>query len=94
MESLSDNQIRNYISDLKGWNFGKDKISKKFEFRDFKDALAFIVKVGIEAEKSNHHPEIKNIYNQVTIDLQTHDVGNKVSIKDIDLARNIEKIVS
>ena len=94
MESLSDNQIRNYITDLEDWNFGKDKISKKFEFRDFKDALAFIIKVGIEAEKSNHHPEIINIYNQVTIALQTHDVGNKVSIKDIDLARNIEKIVS
>lgn len=94
MESLSDNQIRNYIRDLEDWNFGKDKISKKFEFRDFKDALAFIVKVGIEAEKLNHHPEIKNLYNQVTIALQTHDVGNKVSIKDIDLARNIEKIVS
>ena len=73
---------------------GKTKFRKKFEFRDFKDALAFIIKVGIEAEKSNHHPEINNIYNQVTIALQTHDVGNKVSIKDIDLARNIEKIVS
>ena len=73
---------------------GKIKFQKKFEFRDFKNALAFIIKVGIEAEKSNHHPEINNIYNQVTIALQTHDVGNKVSIKDIDLARNIEKIVS
>lgn len=94
MESLSVNQIRNFIAEIKGWSFENDKISKNYKFRDFKDALAFIIKVGFEAEKSNHHPEIYNAYNQVTIALQTHDVGNKVSIKDIDLARNIEKIVS
>ena len=62
--------------------------------RDFSEALSFLVKVGIEAEKLNHHPEIHNIYNKVTLKLCTHDAGNRVTEKDIVLARAIEKLIS
>ena len=61
--------------------------------RDFSEALSFLVKVGIEAEKLNHHPEIHNIYNKVTLKLCTHDAGNRVTEKDIVLARAIEKLI-
>ena len=94
MESLSEKQVSNLIVEIKGWRHENDKIIKEFIFNDFKDALTFIIRLGFEAEQLNHHPEINNVYNRVSIGLQTHDVGNKVSIKDIEFARSIEKIVS
>ena len=50
-----------------------------------------MTKVAIEAEKMNHHPEWFNVYNQVKIDLVTHDV-NGISNYDIKLANAINKI--
>ncbi|MGB0346760.1 MAG: 4a-hydroxytetrahydrobiopterin dehydratase [Balneolaceae bacterium] len=93
MEPLKENQIIDHISDIEGWNYAEDKIFKEFHFNDFKEALAFILRVGFEAESLNHHPEIINVYNRVSIGLQTHDAGNKVSIKDIELARDIEALL-
>ncbi len=94
MEALSENQIIDQIADLEGWGYLEDKIFKEFLFNDFKEAMSFIVRVGFEAERLNHHPEIYNVYNRVSIALQTHDVGNKVSIKDIELARDIETLIN
>jgi 4a-hydroxytetrahydrobiopterin dehydratase len=93
MEPLSEQEIRNAVSNLNGWEHGNDKIKKKFEFGDFKEALAFIVRIGLEAEKLGHHPSLFNVYNTVKIELSTHDAGDKVTQKDIDLATAIEGII-
>ncbi len=92
MNALNDDQIIDQIAELDGWNLGEDKIYKEYLFNDFKEALAFIVRVGFEAERLGHHPEIYNVYNRVSIALQTHDAGNKVTQKDIELARDIETL--
>ncbi len=89
---LTQTEIGNNLKKLFGWEFSKNKLIKEFQFVDFKEALAFIVQVGMEAESKNHHPEIFNVYNKVSISLQTHDAGKKVTSKDVDLARAIEKI--
>lgn len=93
MEPLSEQEIQNALSNLKGWEFANDKIKKEFQFGDFKEALAFIVRVGFEAEQLTHHPELFNVYNTVNIELSTHDAGDKVTQKDIDLATAIEGII-
>lgn len=93
MEALNEDQILEYLSDFDGWNYEDDKIWKEYLFNDFKESLAFIVRVGLEAEALNHHPSIFNVYNRVSIALQTHDVGNKVTMKDIELARDIESLL-
>ena len=49
--------------------------------------------MALISEKLDHHPEILNIYNKVTIKLSTHDIGNKVSKKDFDLAKAIDKLI-
>ncbi|MFN1834394.1 4a-hydroxytetrahydrobiopterin dehydratase [Balneola sp. MJW-20] len=89
---LKDTEIEELLEDLDGWSFGNDKISKSFKLSDFKEALSFLVRVGFEAEDQGHHPEIFNVYNNVKISLQTHDAGDKVTQKDIDLAKAIERI--
>lgn len=94
MEALNESQIEERLVSLSGWNFENDMISKKFEFSNFKEALGFIVQVGIEAELLEHHPNLSNVYSQVTIALQTHDVGNKVTERDFELATRIEGILN
>ncbi len=80
------------MKELNEWRFIDNKLEKKFKFLDFSEALGFIVRVGLLAEKNNHHPELFNVYNRVIIRLTTHDADG-VTDKDIDLAQDIEKIV-
>lgn len=91
---LTESEITAKISSLPGWHYAGDKISKSFKFKDFSAALAFIVRLGIAAEKADHHPELFNVYNRVDISLNTHDAGSKVTQKDIALAEAIESLVS
>ena len=85
MAKLSDEQVTEALADLEGWSRDGDKIAREFQFRDFIAALGFITQVGVLAEKANHHPELSNVYNRVTIALTTHDEGG-ITEKDIALA--------
>jgi 4a-hydroxytetrahydrobiopterin dehydratase len=53
--------------------------------------LGFLVQVGIQAEIANHHPELFNVYNKVTLRLTTHDAQG-VTQKDFDLAQKIDAL--
>ena len=74
------------------WIEKNNKLEKDFTFNNFKDALEFINKVGDISERLNHHPEIYNIYNKVTLKLSTHDMGDIVTDKDYQLSSEIDKI--
>ncbi len=75
---------------LPGWSYRADAFEKTYRFPSFKDALGFMVRAGFEAESLNHHPEWSNVYNRVTVRLTTHDAGNKVTAKDLELARRMD----
>ncbi len=92
MKVFSKETVQPELIDLKEWHFKGNAIEKKFQFKDFVQAMGFIVQVGLLSEKKNHHPELFNVYNKVTLRLTTHD-ANGVTDKDIDLAKNIEKII-
>ncbi|WP_234572683.1 4a-hydroxytetrahydrobiopterin dehydratase [Rhodohalobacter sp. 614A] len=94
MDPLSKEQIEQELKNLDGWNFEDDTITKDFSFDDFKEAMSFMVRVGFEAEALVHHPDWSNVYNSVSITLSTHDADDKVTEKDIKLARAIEEIYS
>ena len=90
-KKLSSDEIKSELSKLEGWKIINGKLTKSFEFNNFIEAFGFMTKVAIETEKMNHHPEWFNIYNQLKIDLVTHDV-NGISNFDIKLANAINKI--
>lgn len=92
MNTYNEKTAESLLSDLNNWVFLKDGIEKQFEFKNFNQALAFIVQVGLLAEQRNHHPELFNVYNKVTIRLTTHD-ANGVTNKDFELAQAIEKLL-
>ncbi len=74
------------------WKEDTKKLSQLFEFRNFTEAMGFVEKVAKHAEKLNHHPKITIDYNKVSIELTTHENGNKVTEKDKLLAEMIDSI--
>ncbi|UMM11597.1 hypothetical protein L5515_000802 [Caenorhabditis briggsae] len=95
MPLLTESERTEQLSGLKsaGWKLveGRDAIQKTFMFKDFNEAFGFMTRVGLKAEKMDHHPEWFNVYNKVDITLSTHDCGG-LSPNDVKLARFIESI--
>lgn len=91
-DPLSDAAIDDALSDLDGWTYADDKIQKTYEFSDFRAAISFIVRLSFYAEEMNHHPELENVYNTVSVALTTHDAGGKVTETDVELASKIEEL--
>ena len=83
--------IKTELQQITDWTLKNNGIEKQFIFKNFSAALAFIVQVGVLSEKANHHPELFNVYNKVSIRLTTHDMGG-VTAKDFELAKNIDLI--
>ena len=75
------------------WQEKDNKLVRTFQFKDFIEAFGFMTKVAFIAEKSDHHPNWSNVYNQVTIELTTHDAGNVVTEKDRQLAEAIDGLL-
>ncbi len=76
------------------WKEENNKLYKKFEFKDFSEAFAFMTRVALAAEKMDHHPLWTNVYNKVEIWLNTHDAGDVVTGKDRKLAEEIDIIIT
>ena len=89
---LTTAEIQSALGALPGWSFERDALAKTFKFGDFREALSFMVRVGLEAEAMDHHPEWTNVYNRVAIRLNTHDAGGRVTAKDLELARKIQAV--
>lgn len=72
------------------WEEKENTLYRKFTFKDFSEAFAFMTRVALEAEKMDHHPKWTNVWNTVEVWLSTHDVGDKVTDKDRKLAAKID----
>ena len=92
MEHLSIKDIHDRLAELTEWELIGHEISKEFRFRDFKEAMEFIHKVGEEAERLKHFPDIFIQNNKVSINLTTHE-AHGLTIDDFKLARIIEQLV-
>ena len=75
------------------WQEQNNKLYRKFEFKNFSEAFAFMTRVALAAEKMDHHPLWTNVYNQVEVWLSTHDAGDVVTDKDRQLAKKIDALV-
>ena len=91
---LTAPEVSAALAGLKDWTLTDDALAKDFAFADFRAALAFMVRVGFEAEALDHHPDWTNVYNRVAVRLNTHSAGGKVTAKDVALARRIEAIAA
>ena len=91
MRIYTPDELQQELSSMEGWSVKNEAIEKTFQFKDFKEALGFIVRVGLLADQADHHPELMNVYNKVVIRLNTHS-EKAITSKDVELARAIEGI--
>ncbi|WP_282056257.1 4a-hydroxytetrahydrobiopterin dehydratase [Maribacter luteus] len=92
MAKLDEIEIQERLKNLEGWEYIDDALQTTFEFKDFKETFSIMTRIAFECEAQNHHPEWSNVYNTLTIRLNTHD-ANGVTIKDFKLAQSIEDII-
>ena len=74
-----------------GWTQSDKRLIRKFEFGSFASAIAFMVEVSLFCERTDHHPEWKNVYSRIHVELTTHDAGD-VTLKDIALANHMNAV--
>ena len=91
-ERLDRPEIEKALSELEGWTLADDGLSigKRFTFRNFSEAFAFMTRVALAAEKLDHHPDWSNVYKTVDVRLNTHDAGG-VTTLDFELAKRMNR---
>ncbi len=90
---LTDTQRAEALAALPEWALRADglAIERRFKFKTFSEAFAFMARVALIAEKLDHHPEWSNVYNRVAITLTTHDAGG-LSERDVRMAKAIDTL--
>ncbi len=89
---LTKQEIETRLRNLPGWRYSNESIIKDYKLKEFRDAMAFVVKIALAAEKMDHHPDMTIEYNRVKILLTTHSEDG-VTEKDFTLAENIESLL-
>ena len=91
MPHLSPTQISRSLSSIPGWAKRARTIHRTFVFRGFLDAIDFVNRVAMKAEKADHHPDIDIRWNKVTLTLTTHSEGG-LTRKDFSMAGQCSEI--
>ena len=91
MAKLAEDQIEQALKELPGWAREGEAIIKTFQFEWFTPAMGFVTKVGLLAERFDHHPDIDIRYKTVRLLLTSHDSGG-LTERDVNLAKEIEAI--
>jgi len=94
MTELADTEtIEQRVEQLNGWKQDDNRITRRFEFSDFVEAMSFVNKLVEPAESMGHHPDISISYNTVELSLTTHSEGG-LTEKDFQMAEQINTLVS
>jgi 4a-hydroxytetrahydrobiopterin dehydratase len=90
-QRLSDAEINAALPQIPGWSYREGKLHRQFTFKDFLQAWGFMSSCALVAEAMNHHPDWKNVWNRVDVELMTHDAGG-VTKNDVELARRMNEL--
>ena len=91
-ERLDDQQRAEFLASYPGWELDGETIRQTFVLSDFGEAMGFVNRLALAAEKADHHPDIDIRWNKVTLALSTHSAG-ALTAKDTDLAAEISRFV-
>ena len=91
MALLSDDEIRERLQGLDGWDREGDAIRKQFQLEDFKGSVDFVNRLTPAAEEMNHHPDLEISWNKVSVRLSTHSEGG-LTENDFELASKIDAL--
>lgn len=86
MPALKGLELRKLYGQLDGWAMlNEHHLEKEYLFKDFREALDFVNRLGEVAEQEGHHPDIFLTWGKVKVTLWTHAVGG-LSENDFILA--------
>jgi len=88
---LNQDEVTSELTKLNGWQTNDNKLTRKFSFANFAEALAFVNRVGEIAETADHHPDITFGWGYAEISTTTHDRGGITNV-DIALAAKIDPL--
>ena len=88
---LNQDEVTSELTKLNGWQTNDNKLTRKFSFANFAEALAFVNRVGEIAEAADHHPDITFGWGYAEISTTTHDRGGITDV-DIALANQIDQL--
>ncbi|TFH22422.1 MAG: 4a-hydroxytetrahydrobiopterin dehydratase [Myxococcales bacterium] len=91
MQCLTEAEIAQRLQPLPDWESRGDRIVRTFRFADFARAFSWMTSVAIVAERMNHHPEWRNVYGTVDVELTTHDAGG-ITENDVRLAAEMDRL--
>lgn len=83
-------ELARWLEAHPAWQLDGNKIKRGWVFRDFVEAFAFMTSVAPIAESKQHHPDWRNVYNRVDVELWTHDAGG-LTQADLDLAQAMDE---
>ena len=90
---MSRDEIKKFLSELQAWEVVREHhLRKVYEFKNFREALAFVNRVGELAEEQGHHPDICFGWGRVEITIWTHKIDG-LTESDFILAAKIDKIL-
>jgi 4a-hydroxytetrahydrobiopterin dehydratase len=94
-QRLDDDARAAALARLTAWSLvdGREAITRRFSFADFREAWGFMAQVALWAERHDHHPEWFNVYNRVEVTLSTHDCGG-LSALDVKLAAYMDALAA
>lgn len=90
---LSESELQAALEKLPGWELIEGKLHRDYKFADFVHAFGFMAAAAVTIEAMNHHPDWRNVWNRVSIDLWTHDSGG-VTALDVELAGKLEALAA
>ncbi|HZR91931.1 MAG TPA: 4a-hydroxytetrahydrobiopterin dehydratase [Gaiellaceae bacterium] len=79
------------MSTPEGWVEVDGALQRTFELGSFREALAFVNRVGELAEAEHHHPDITLSYRTVTLRWTTHSAGG-ITDRDRELAAKTNEL--
>jgi 4a-hydroxytetrahydrobiopterin dehydratase len=88
---LAPDRVQELLRELDGWTARDDKLHKRFAFRDFVAAMAFVNRMADVAEQEGHHPDFAVHYREVDVTIWTHAIGG-LSENDFILAAKLDGV--
>jgi 4a-hydroxytetrahydrobiopterin dehydratase len=92
VSALSKVEIQQKLKEMQGWSHTGKALHKRYTFKSFMPAIAFVNRIAEAAEKAGHHPDMTINYSAVSVSLSTHSEGG-VTEKDFQLAKGIDALM-
>ncbi|MBN0044468.1 4a-hydroxytetrahydrobiopterin dehydratase [Streptomyces actuosus] len=92
VEPLSQKEIEDRLADLPGWSLDDDRLVRSYRLANHFAATALVIHIAQVQEELDHHSDLTLGYNTVSVAVNTHSVGGRVTGLDVELARRIQEL--